>query len=174
MKTKDLILVSLFAAITSIFSQISIPIQPVPFTFQILAVALSGAILGKKYGALSQVIYLLLGSFGVPVFAGFKGGFNILIGPTGGYLIAFPLAAYITGIFSKKKDCLNIFIGMFIGLVVIYILGMFQLKFILNLSYSKAFSIGVAPFLVFDIIKIFISSFIASQVLKKSRIKIQA
>ncbi|OPJ56028.1 biotin transporter BioY [Alkalithermobacter paradoxus] len=168
MKTKDLILVSLFAAITAIFSQISIPIQPVPITFQVLAVALAGAFLGRKHGFLSQVVYLLLGAIGAPVFAGFKGGFNFLIGPTGGYLFAFPIAAYLIGMLSERKGIINMFIGMLLGIISIYTLGMLQLKVVLNLSIQEAFAAGVAPFLVLDIIKMAFASFIANEVLKRT------
>ncbi|SHH36249.1 biotin transporter BioY [Tepidibacter thalassicus] len=170
MNTKNLVLSSLFAAITAITSQITIPIQPVPITFQVLAVALAGALLGKKYGFISQIVFLLLGAIGIPVFAEFKGGLNIIAGPTGGYLLAYPLAAYITGYFSEKEGIVNISIGMILGLIIIYILGMLQLKFILNLSLQKAFMVGVAPFLILDLIKLIIASFIVNTILKRSNV----
>ncbi|SHK62649.1 biotin transporter BioY [Tepidibacter formicigenes] len=168
MNTKNLVLSSLFAAITAIASQISIPIQPVPITFQVLAVALAGALLGKKYGFISQIVFLLIGAIGIPVFAGFKGGFNVIVGPTGGYLLAYPIATYIIGYFSEKKGIINISIGMLFGLIVIYLTGMIQLKFILNLSLKKAFMAGVAPFVILDLIKLVIASFVVDTILKRT------
>jgi biotin transport system substrate-specific component len=76
--------VALMAAVTAVAAQITVPIEPVPFTFQVLAVILSGLLLGPRYGALAQAIYVLVGAVGVPVFAGFRGGLGIVFGDTGG------------------------------------------------------------------------------------------
>ncbi|MDQ4126909.1 MAG: biotin transporter BioY, partial [Actinomycetota bacterium] len=82
--------VALMAAVTAVAAQITIPLpfSPVPFTLQVPAVVLSGLLLGPRYGAVAQAIYVLLGAVGVPVFAGFKGGLGIIFGPTGGYLLS--------------------------------------------------------------------------------------
>ena len=90
--------VALMAAVTAVAAQITVPIEPVPFTFQVLAVILSGLLLGPRYGALAQAIYVLVGAVGVPVFAGFKGGLGIVFGDTGGYLLAYPFAAAVAGL----------------------------------------------------------------------------
>ncbi|MDQ3363272.1 MAG: biotin transporter BioY, partial [Actinomycetota bacterium] len=82
--------VALMAAVTAVAAQITVPIEPVPFTFQVLAVILSGLLLGPRYGALAMAVYLFVGAVGVPVFAGFKGGLGIVFGDTGGYLLAYP------------------------------------------------------------------------------------
>ncbi len=89
---------ALMAAVTAVAAQIAVPIFPVPFTLQVLAVVLSGLLLGPRYGALAQAIYLLVGAIGVPVFAEFRGGLGVLLGPTGGYLLSYPLAAAIAGL----------------------------------------------------------------------------
>ena len=98
-RTKDLTIIALMAAVTVIMAQIAIPMPAgVPMTLQTLAVTLAGVILGAKRGAISMLIYLLLGAVGLPVFSGFRGGLAMLVGPTGGFLISFPIMAFIIGL----------------------------------------------------------------------------
>ncbi len=85
--------VALMAAVTAVAAQIAVPIPPVPFTLQVLAVILSGLLLGPRYGALAQAIYVLVGAVGVPVFAEFSGCMGVVLGPSGGYLVSYPIAA---------------------------------------------------------------------------------
>ena len=110
-ENKIVVLLS-FTFLTAITAQITIPVKPVPFTLQTMAVLLSGAILGAKRGALSQLFYLTLGIIGFPVFAQTPDGaigFARLLGPTGGYLLAFPLAAFITGrLIEINKSYINV------------------------------------------------------------------
>ena len=96
---RELVLVSLFAAITCILSIVSIPLPftPVPITLQLLAVTMSSAVLGKRLGFYSQAVYTLLGAIGLPVFAGGKAGFSVLLGPTGGYIFGFMASAFVIG-----------------------------------------------------------------------------
>ena len=101
-KSKDLSLVALFAALTAVGGFISIPFYPVPLTLQVFFVLLSGTILGKKLGALSQIIYLGIGAIGAPVFHNFTGGMGILLGPTGGFLIGFIPGAYMAGLVYER------------------------------------------------------------------------
>ena len=82
--------VALMAAVTAATAQITVPILPVPFTLQVLAVILSGLLLGPRYGVLAQAIYVLVGAVGVPVFAEFSGSMGVVLGPTGGYLVPTP------------------------------------------------------------------------------------
>ena len=165
--TRELVLVGLFTAITAVCAQISIPLPftTVPFTLQVLAVCLSGAILGKRLGALSQIVYLLIGAIGVPVFAGFSGGLSKLVGNTGGYLLSYPIAALIIGyVFEKRKGMILNFLSMLVGLIVIYALGVTQLKFVAGLPWPTAYLYGAAPFIVLDIVKIVIATTVASAV----------
>lgn len=101
-KTTFMILCGLFAAVTAICSFITIPLgfTPVPINLGTLAVFLTGGILGKKYGTLSIVVYVLLGAVGVPVFSGFRGGIGVLAGPTGGYIIGYIAAVFIIGVIA--------------------------------------------------------------------------
>ncbi|MDK2870188.1 MAG: biotin transport system substrate-specific component [Pyrococcus sp.] len=165
MKAREIVLSGVFAALTAVGAQISVPLGPVPFTFQVLMVFLSGLVLGAKLGTLSQVIYLLLGALGLPVFARFSGGIIHIYGPTGGYLLAFPIAAFISGYFSEKtKSSWGKLGGCLLGLGIIYILGWVRLGIWLDMDFKKAFYLGVAPFIVFDIIKALIALVISERI----------
>ena len=101
MKTKDMALIGLFAALLAICSWISIP-TTIPFTLQTMGVFLAVGLLGGKRGTISILLYLLIGAVGVPVFSGFKGGIGALAGPTGGYLIGFVGTALIMWLFTAR------------------------------------------------------------------------
>lgn len=166
---REVILTSIFSALTAVLAQISfrIPFSPIPITLQILAVCLSAAILGKKCGTISQVVYVLLGAIGLPVFSGFNSGLGALLGPTGGYIISFPFAAFVIGYVMEKNvqvTKLSMFFAMFCGLIVCYAFGTLWLGFSLNLSFVKALIAGIGWYLPLDIIKIFIASFLAYEV----------
>jgi len=170
MRAKDITYSALFAALTAIGAQISIPIGEVPITLQVLFILLSGLILGARLGFLSQMIYLFMGAIGLPVFAGFKGGFVYLYGPTGGYLLAFPIAAFLVGLISeKKKNLIGYATASLIGISVIYLLGWFRLGLFMH-DFGKAFKVGVAPFIVIDIIKAGIAIIVAERIRKAVKI----
>ncbi len=95
-------LVLLFGALTAVSAQVEIPVQPVPVTLQVFTVLLAGALLGPRLGLLSQLAYLTIGILGAPVFAGGKSGLLALAGPTAGYLVAFPLAAWAAGVLGAR------------------------------------------------------------------------
>lgn len=162
MKTRDLVLVSMFAALTAVFAQISIPLPSgVPVTLQVLAVFLSGAILGSKLGALSQIVYLLLGAIGVPVFAGFSGGLQILIGFTGGYIWSFPIASFIIGFIvrgykgNNKVIAISLYtLGMAFGLIIIYILGTIQFSIVTEMTFKNSLGLAVLPYIIPDLVKL--------------------
>lgn len=133
-KTRDLILVAMFTALTIIGAFIKIPIGPVPITLQFLFTALAGVLLGSKLGALSQLVYVILGLIGVPVFTS-GGGISYIFKPTFGYLIGFTLAAYIIGKISenaKKISTMRLFIASLIGVMIIYAIGVPYLYIILK------------------------------------------
>jgi biotin transport system substrate-specific component len=156
------------AAVTAAAAQITIPISPVPFTLQVLAVILSGLLLGVRHGALAQAVYVLVGAIGVPVFAGFKGGLGILLGPTGGYLISYPLAAAVAGLAahtvaraSRRRALWTGFLWGCAGLAVIYALGATWLAVVAGLSPTEALATGVLPFVIFDLIKVGLAALVA-------------
>ena len=155
---------AMFGAITAVGAYIVIPLPLVPITMQTFFVSLAPALLGGTLGALSQVIYVLIGVIGLPVFAGGKAGFGVLIGPTGGYLIGFIVGAYIIGKLIELKEhpgFIWMVSAMIIGHVALYALGVIQLMFVAKLSLSKAFTVGVIPTLPGGIIKILLAAFIA-------------
>ena len=170
MKTKSMILVSLFASITAIFAflpAIPLSFSPVPITFQLLGVFLAGAILGGRLGALSQLVYLLIGIIGIPVFSGGSAGISVLFGPTGGYLIGFPIAAYLIGLLVKKSESkpnkINLYtlLAIILPILIIYVPGTLQLSFILKMPLQKAFVIGSLPYIPLDIVKCVLALVIA-------------
>ncbi|HNR44300.1 MAG TPA: biotin transporter BioY [Methanofastidiosum sp.] len=154
LKSKELSLVALFAALTAVGGFISIPFYPVPLTLQVFFVLLSGAILGKKLGALSQMIYLGLGAIGAPVFHNFTGGIGILLGPTGGFIIGFVPGSYVAGLFYEKFNSNKIhFSGLLLSIVPIYAIGVLWLSLITGMSLEKAILVGGIPFIPGDFVK---------------------
>lgn len=136
---------------------IPLPFTPVPITLQVFFVLLSGVYLGASKGLLSQFLYLLLGIIGLPVFAKANAGVNILFGPTGGYLIAFPIASFIMGkLLNSPFKKLKVFIVSLISLLIIYILGTFGLAifFSFKKSFYSLILMGILPFIPGDILKI--------------------
>lgn len=122
--TKNMVLVAMFAAIMAILSQISFQLPGgVPITLQTFGVVLVGIILGPTMGITSILVYLLMGAVGVPVFANFRGGFDVLIGATGGYLIGFLPMTYFAG-FGKKKPFLYSIVFSIAGLLICHIMGL--------------------------------------------------
>ena len=107
-RTAKLVICALFTALTAVCSWISLelPFTPVPVNLATFAVMLSGCILGPVYGTISQIVYVLLGAVGAPVFSGGTGGFGIIAGPTGGYIIGYMLCAAICGTLSQKKEAI--------------------------------------------------------------------
>jgi biotin transport system substrate-specific component len=155
---------SLFGALTAVGAYIIIPLPPVPITLQTLFLGLAGTLLGARLGALSQVVYLLLGILGLPVFAGGKAGLGVLFGPTGGYLIGFVAAAFVIGKLAALKTRPGfawICLSLAAGAMVIYALGIFQLSLVARLTAVKAMAVGVLPFLPGDGIKIVLTAMIA-------------
>ena len=159
------VLCGLFAAFTAVFSQISLPIGPVPISCSLIAVYLAGLFLPVKTAALSQLVYLLLGIIGVPVFAGFQSGAARLAGPTGGYLLVYPVIALVLSlamvIYDKKlarkplaARAAYIVSAMLVSLIVCYAAGTAWFTVFSGSSFQKALSLTVVPFIAGDIAKI--------------------
>ena len=150
-----------FAIITALSAQIRIelPITPVPITAQTFVVILAGLILGSTFGSLSMLMYLFTGLAGLPFFSGSVAGLAILKSPTIGYIIGFFLAAQIIGRFSHKP-----LFGIALGTMTIYSTGVLGLVMILNISLVEAFTIGVLPFMIGDLIKATLAVLIAYRI----------
>jgi biotin transport system substrate-specific component len=159
--------ITVFSILTVLGAKVEIPTYPVPFTLQTLFVLLSGAFLGKKDGAIAQLTYIMLGATGLPVFAGPISGFVKLLGPTGGYLIAFPIAAYFTGlVLEYKSGTLMSFIAMFAGSFFIFSLGVLYLDVFYINDLSKSVLLGLTLFSTWEIVKILAAAMITSRLKK--------
>jgi len=153
---RGLVYASLLGAATAAGAYIIVPLPPVPITLQTLFMALAAALLGARLGALSQVVYVLLGLIGLPVFAGGKAGFGVLLGPTGGYLVGFVAGAYVTGFLVDRMHhpgALRIALAVAVGYLVVYVPGVIQLSLVAKISMLEAFSLGALPFLIGDALK---------------------
>lgn len=160
MKTRQLCYTALFAALTAVCSQLVIPTPwMIPISMSTLAVFLSGALLGAKWGTLAQAVYLLLGLAGVPVFAGFRGGFSVLAGPTGGYLIGYLAAAALTGLLvSRVRARWMPPLAMAVGLAACYAFGTVWFMVLNQTALGAALGMCVLPYLPGDAVKIAVAS----------------
>ncbi|ACF13437.1 BioY protein [Chloroherpeton thalassium ATCC 35110] len=164
---KQVLLVGLFAMLTAVGAQIEIPLWPVPITMQTTMVLLSGALLGARLGMLSQLVYLSSGLF-LPVFAGGSFGIATLLGPTGGFLLAFPLVAFLAGAsVSANGSFVKNFSGIVVSSFVMFAVGVSWLKMLFGLSWAEAALQGFVPFIIGDLIK---SGIVASSVSLKGKL----
>ena len=154
---------SLFAALIAAGAFIAIPVGPVPIVLQNMFVLLAAIILGPRWGLACVAVYLLMGALGFPVFAGGTGGIGRLFGPTGGYLLSYLPAVFVTGIIAEKtgKKMLSDIVAMTAGSFIVYAVGVPWLKFVTGMGWRKAVAFGMYPFLIGDIIKIIAASFAA-------------
>lgn len=156
-QARDIILVLSFAVLTALASKIKIEIGLVPITMQTLTVLFSGALLGSKKGALSQIIYLFFGLAGFPWFAR-GGGIGYILSPTFGYIIGFVFAAYFVGWLSEKgwdRNLKTAILAILLGNVVLYIPGLFWLaRFV---GFEKVLALGFYPFILGDLLKILLA-----------------
>ena len=163
-RTKQMVLIALMTAVTCVLGPLSIPLpfSPVPISLTNFAIFLAIFVLGMKNGTISFIIYLLLGAVGVPVFSSFRGGFQVLAGPTGGYLIGFIFLALIMGFALDHFDrkLVPTIIGMIIGMAVCYAFGTVWLAKLLSLSFKEGLMMGVIPYLAGDAAKIIIAAIV--------------
>jgi biotin transport system substrate-specific component len=166
--TYKMILCALFAALTAILSQIAIPIGPVPINLATFVVFCAAALLGSKLGALSLIIWALLGIVGTPVFSMYRSGLGALMGPTGGYIIGYIPAAFITGLLIEKLNKENkIFIypvAMLTGMLTYFILGTAWFMYSTSTGLWDALMICVIPFLPGEFIKILAATLISKRI----------
>lgn len=150
--------IAVMTLVTVISARLSIPLEPVPFTLQPLAVLLAGMILGSRDGAASQIAYLALIAIGLPVDARMLGS-AALFGPTGGYLIGFVAAAFVTGLIAERSTALWLrWVGGLIGIAVIYVCGLAVLMAVRGLPFEAAWAGGAAPFMLPDMAKALIAA----------------
>jgi len=168
-----MILIALFAALTAIGGFLKIPTPAVPFTLQVFFSAYAGIFLGSKKGMISQILYVLIGLAGIPIFTE-GGGLAYIFKPTFGYILGFILCAYIAGKITesfREAKFMNVFIASFIGLASVYVIGVPYLYIMINrvadtaITFSAAIKMGLAPFLVHDLIKCIIVTVTATKIL---------
>ena len=167
--TKDLTTISLFCSIICIFSIISIPIGTVPISLSVLAIFLSSIVLGFKKAVITVIVYILIGSLGLPVFSGFKGGVQVLFGPTGGYIFSYIFIAGIMGFASDNLSKVQykktfLFVCSLISLFICYITGSVQYMLISSVSLKKALISSAFVFLPFDILKSVLAIIIGTRI----------
>lgn len=158
MKTSALMLTALFTALTAVGAMLSLPLPftPVPVSLASLACMLAGALSGSKCGVWSQVVYLLLGAAGIPVFHNFTGGIGVLLGPTGGYLLGYIAIAFCCGLFLRNNFSVwRIVAACSLGTLLCYFLGTCWFVLSTGTGIAAALAGCVLPFLPGDVLKIF-------------------
>ena len=175
MNTRNLVLTAFFVALTAIGAKIEVPLPYVPFTFQTFFVLLAGMLLGSRFGALSQVVYLAIGLVGVPVFAR-GGGVGYVLQPTFGYILGFIPAAYSVDLLIEKRSHVTFpyfLITSFCGLVVVYAFGLMYLWLCTNFFLGKdlgllqTLKIGLVVLLPGAVAKSFLAAFVGLEVRKR-------
>ena len=167
--TRDLAIIPIFAAITAVLAQIAIPLPftAIPISFGLVAVYISGILLTPKQAVYAQICYLLMGAVGLPVFGKFQGGLPVLIGPTGGYLMVYPLCAWIVAMALNSKNArqaqqhqsqlvvmIKAGIAMLIAHTILYLGGTIWLSFTTGNTFVASLALAVIPFIPLDIVKI--------------------
>ncbi len=153
-------------------SQVALPVPgtPVPVTLQPMVVVLAGLMLGPTLGAISMLLYLAIGALGVPVFAPMGApGIARFLGPTGGYLLAYPAAAFIAGFVARRAPSLSgRWLGAALGIAALFVGGVAQLA-ILSGSLGRAVALGITPFAALDVVKAFVAALIARPRARRAR-----
>ncbi len=168
--TQEICMIGVVTSAIVIMAQISIPMPlGVPFTLQSFAITLAGIILGARHGALASLIYVLLGAIGLPVFSNMTGGYQSLIGPTGGFIISFPLMAYIIGLSTRhyyKKKLLYI-LELLLGTALNFLCGMLHFAVVTGSNLLVAFTAAVLPFLPATVLKLILASILGWSIKKR-------
>lgn len=157
-KTKELTLTALMAAVICVLGPLSVPLpfSPVPISLTMIGIYLAVYAVGMWRGTAAVLVYLLLGLVGLPVFSGFTGGPAKLLGPTGGYLIGFIFTALISGFLIDRfwKNRVISAAGMMLGIGAAYLFGTVWLAYVMGITFGEALAAGVIPYVGFDLVKI--------------------
>ncbi|MCF4151396.1 biotin transporter BioY [Dethiosulfovibrio sp. F2B] len=170
-KTRDMVLVALFAGLTAVGAFLRIPIGPAPISMQNFFTVMSGCLLGARLGAASQGLYVSLGLIGVPVFTS-GGGPSYLLNPTFGFLLGFIFCAWIIGrlMDGKKPSVFGFFLASLVGSTVVYAIGVPWLYVILtkvsgmDITFMEAVKMGCLVFIPGDLVKIALVSWLSSRI----------
>jgi biotin transport system substrate-specific component len=164
--------VGMFAALTAVAAQIQtpLPFSPVPIVLSNFFAVLAGLVLGPRLGAASQVVYILLGAMGAPVFAGAHGGPQVLAGPTGGYLVGFvPAAAAAGALRGASLTAGRAMLAAAVGAALIYVTGVPWLAETTGMALRRAVVVGVLPFLPGDTLKVVVAGLAAPSIVRSIR-----
>ncbi len=164
-KTKEIVCAGMFTAVLAILSQLSIPMPTgVPITLQTFAVALTGVVLSWKLGLASTIIYIFLGTVGVPVFSEFSGGLHVLVGYTGGFIWGFLILVCLSGIgILMKNKVFGMLLGI-AGLAFCHLIGVLQFMLVANMSFAESFLVASAPYLIKDVISVILAFIVGAQI----------
>jgi len=172
--TYDLCIMAVFTAIIAVMAQIIIPMPfLVPMTLQTLAIAMAGVLLGAKKGTISTIVYVLIGAVGAPIFAGGTGGLGAVFGPTGGFIMSFPLLALAAGVGiekscmdsqSTKSKALWLWGSLVIGVTVNYLCGVIYYSIVTSNDLATSFVACVLFFIPTDVLKIAITGLLGTKV----------
>jgi biotin transport system substrate-specific component len=170
-KTTELTAAALLTALMCILSQIAVPIPFAAIVFNLgyVGIFLAGALQKPRAAFLSILAYVMLGVVGIPVFANFKSGIGTVLGPTGGFIIAYPIAAFIISLLAdkaKNKNFLVLFLSMFAGAVLCYIIGMLWYMIYAKVTFFAAFAAVCAPFIIPDVTKAIAAAAVCIAVIK--------
>lgn len=168
--TRDLCIIGTFTAVIAVMSQITIPMPfGVPLTMQTFAILLAGIVLGARKGCIATLVYILLGAIGLPVFAEFSGGFNIIAGPTGGFILSFPIMAFLAGLGREYRHKSNIYfvLCLTLSLIINYVCGVAMFCLLTKSSILIGFTACVLPFIISDLVKAVLASLLGIELQKR-------
>lgn len=168
----ELCLIGLAASLICIVAPFSIPLPlGVPMTLQTFIITLVAIVLGAKRASMATLIYVLLGAFGLPVFSNFTGGWQSITGPTGGFILSFPIMAYVIGfasdIYAKNKWSFSV--GIVVGTIINFLCGIFIFYIVTKSSLSVSFTTCVLPFLPLAILKAILAYLIGIKIRQRIR-----
>jgi biotin transport system substrate-specific component len=174
-----LICCAIFATLTTACTIISVPLPftPVPINLATLSVFMAGGLLGARYGALSQAVYVLLGAVGLPVFSNFSGGIGKIAGPTGGYILGYVVAAAVVGLIAGRSrpsrarlaDAARLAFAMAAGMAACYSIGTAWFMYSMGVNIQSALVMCVIPFLLGDALKIAAGTWLCGR-LRKAKV----
>jgi len=160
---------ALFAAVVSVCAPFSFPIGTVPISATTFFVYLSGLMLGWR-GCFPMLCYFVIGALGFPVFSGFSGGVGHLVGPTGGFIVSYPISSLVIGLLRRENRIVRNFFALFIGAFACYIIGLGWYCIETSVGPGEAVIVVVLPFVVTEILKIIAAYFVYSIIRKNFRV----